>query len=239
MGYIYSIKNSSNNKLYVGLTIQTLEKRFASHKGTAFRGDTLLHRAMLKYGIDNFSIDLIEEVADGQLSEREKFWIAKLDTLKPNGYNINPGGAGVLRHSIETKQKISNTLKGRNLLSSESRARARVKMLGRTVSEETRAKLSIKASERTGNKNPFFGKTHTDETKRRIAEKATGRPSSKRIRVEGLIDNEWISFPSMSAAYDYLNQIGRVKGKRPNVINGIRRAIDHDTTAYGCKWKFI
>lgn len=44
--------------------------------------------------------------------------------------------------------------------------------LDKVVSKETRQKMSIFASARTGEKNSFFGKTHTVENKRKQSERA-------------------------------------------------------------------
>ena len=56
-----------------------------------------LYDAFNKYGIENFSIELIEEVqTDKEACEREQFWIQKLNTYigfpNSNGYNATLGG---------------------------------------------------------------------------------------------------------------------------------------------------
>lgn len=49
------------------------------------------------------------------------------------------------------------------------------------LSEESRKKMSLKAKERKGNKNPFFGKEHSVETRNKIsASKLNGRPRKKK-----------------------------------------------------------
>ena len=51
---------------------------------------------MNKYGVENFVVETIEEVADRtMLDERERYWIAYYDTAK-NGYNATLGGDGRL-----------------------------------------------------------------------------------------------------------------------------------------------
>ena len=49
---------------------------------------------MRKYGIDNFSIDVVEHVDDMRsLGERERHYIKLYDTQNPkNGYNLSAGG---------------------------------------------------------------------------------------------------------------------------------------------------
>jgi len=49
---------------------------------------------MRKYGVNNFSIELIEDVNDNQLlNEKEKYWIKQLHThISEQGYNLTWGG---------------------------------------------------------------------------------------------------------------------------------------------------
>ena len=90
--HIYKLINKINNKFYIGKTIKSLKKRFNGHKAHANRGSKYhVHRAMRKYGYDNFEIELIESVEDEQtLNEREIYWISE---LKPH-YNMHGGGQG-------------------------------------------------------------------------------------------------------------------------------------------------
>jgi hypothetical protein len=51
--------------------------------------ETHLYRAMRLYGIDNFTLEILEEVA-GDINAREIYWI---ETLRPE-YNMTTGGDG-------------------------------------------------------------------------------------------------------------------------------------------------
>ena len=73
-GIIYKITNNINNKVYIGKTLNSLEHRFNEHKRDSRKESCekrLLYSAMKKYGVENFSISLIEEVPIDVLSERE------------------------------------------------------------------------------------------------------------------------------------------------------------------------
>lgn len=89
---IYKLTNPHNTKVYVGQTSRALATRFADHKRTARLGSGFhIHAAMRKYGIDNFSITLIEEVVGQTLAnEREEYWIKHFDAVN-SGYNLNYG----------------------------------------------------------------------------------------------------------------------------------------------------
>lgn len=95
-GFIYKIFNSVNDKVYIGKTLSSIEKRFQEHKKDSSR-DTEnirpLYRAMNKYGCDCFFIELVEEVPIEHLSEREQFWIEYYNSYH-NGYNATLGGDG-------------------------------------------------------------------------------------------------------------------------------------------------
>lgn len=95
---IYKITNQITHKSYIGKT-NNYDRRIADHKRLAFQldhkeSDKALYRAMRKYGLENFTFELIEELKDYSISgEREKFFIKLYNTYE-NGYNETPGGDG-------------------------------------------------------------------------------------------------------------------------------------------------
>lgn len=58
---------------------------------------------MRKYGIENFHIEQIEEVANDQLNEREKYWISYYNTYF-DGYNSTLGGDGSLEQLVTIQE---------------------------------------------------------------------------------------------------------------------------------------
>lgn len=97
MGCIYCITNTVNGKQYVGKTSTSLNQRFAEHKRKhKYRSMAAipLYRAMLKYGLEAFKCEELEVVEDSLLSDREIYWISKLNTFGKNGYNATKGGDG-------------------------------------------------------------------------------------------------------------------------------------------------
>lgn len=99
MGYIYKITNQINNKCYIGQTRNNIKYRWQHHKWKANNPnkpdtDYPLYHSMRKYGIQNFTIIILEEVDNEQLNQKEQFWINELNSLVPNGYNCNLGGDG-------------------------------------------------------------------------------------------------------------------------------------------------
>lgn len=92
MAYIYKITNDINDKVYIGKTEFSLEKRWREHCNDCFRERNEkrpLYAAMRKYGTKNFHISLIEETDNPE--NREKYWIEQYGSFK-YGYNATLGG---------------------------------------------------------------------------------------------------------------------------------------------------
>lgn len=97
---IYKITNIQNGKIYVGQTIQSFKSRMNEHKKKMRNGANFpLYNAMRKYGIDNFTFEVISSAASQEeLNEKEIFWINYFNSEYPNGYNLTSGGAGTLNY---------------------------------------------------------------------------------------------------------------------------------------------
>lgn len=97
-GIIYLVTHIESGTLYVGQTVMTLDRRWNKHVGDAnslkgVKSETSLHSAIRKYRATAFMIEQIDTgVSNETLEEKERFWIAKLRTLSPAGYNILKGG---------------------------------------------------------------------------------------------------------------------------------------------------
>ena len=105
MSYIYKITNDINEKVYIGKTDYSIEKRFKEHCRDAFRPkeeQRPLYAAMRKYGVNHFHIELIEETNNSD--EREIYWIKFYDSYA-NGYNATYGGDG--KHLYDYKQILA------------------------------------------------------------------------------------------------------------------------------------
>ena len=95
---IYKIENLINGKVYIGQSTN-IKRRWDSHKSTAFNPSSEdyeypLYRAIRKYGLDNFSFEVLEECKKENLNEKEKFYIAKYHAHGQGGYNQDDGGFG-------------------------------------------------------------------------------------------------------------------------------------------------
>ena len=151
---VYIITNTITSKMYVGITTKSLSYRWAQHKYDSKTKELPLYRAIRKYGINNFSIKIIEECESiKDLIEKEYYWIHILQTLNPDlGYNILPGGYSMQAGytlSDETKKKMSKAKLGKRhfrygkTLSEEHKRKISESNKGKQYSEESRKKMSI------------------------------------------------------------------------------------------------
>ncbi len=109
-GTIYLITNLINDNKYVGQTVMQLNKRWLAHiQESKTYSERPLYRAINKYGIENFKIKILEECNEDVLSDREIYWIEKLNTYH-NGYNATTGGESNKNIREEIKEKISQSM---------------------------------------------------------------------------------------------------------------------------------
>ena len=92
-GFIYIIRNTINNKVYIGQTRTSVNQRWSEHLRHARYGNQVINRAMRKYGIDKFYIETLEICEVSELDKREIYYIDLYDsTDKSKGYNVSIGG---------------------------------------------------------------------------------------------------------------------------------------------------
>lgn len=109
---IYKITNLVNGMSYIGQS-RRIAMRFREHKsGERKQHNYFIHNAINKYGIDNFTFEVIEECSVDQLNALEIKYIANYSSLKPNGYNLNKGGNSRKDISDETRMRMSLSKQG-------------------------------------------------------------------------------------------------------------------------------
>lgn len=154
---IYKI-TSPSNKTYIGQSVD-IEKRFKTYKRLNCKSQKKLYASFLKYGVENHKFEIIEECEIVVLDKLEKYYVDFYNTFNTKlGLNIRDGGGNSAKLSEEQKQKISNSLKGKN--HSKERIEANRKgQLGKKLSEEHKEKI------RLNNTKPNLGKKASLETR--------------------------------------------------------------------------
>ena len=192
MGCIYMYMNLINKKCYIGKSHSNGERRRKDH--IAGRGSKLLKRAFDKYGIENFSFEILDDgILDTFLDDYEIKAIAKYNSIAPNGYNLTYGGGcgkwsdeareaikGEKHHnygkpshlrgkplSVEHRLKISKARKGKQKGKDHYNYGKPSYFRGGKHTAEARRKISRAMR---GENSPNYGKTASDETRRKLSE---------------------------------------------------------------------
>jgi group I intron endonuclease len=144
--------------------------------------DSLLHRAVRKYGWEAFSINIIYSSYDQEHTHNfiEPLLIEDYNTLAPNGYNVLRGGKGRLRTSLteQHKQRISQALKGKpkSLTAVENNRLAQ--------KGKKRSRDSVKKQVESRKRNGVRSHQWTQEERFCLSEKLKKRPKYNQKRVQ-------------------------------------------------------
>ena len=186
-GYIYK-HTSPSGKSYIGQTYQKIDTRWRGGKG--YKACTLLNRAVEKYGWENFSHEIIDEInfVDIKvLNQLEEKYIIELNTLSPNGYNLKTFGDNKLV-SKETRDRnreatlIQFEIKGHPMQGKKHTEEAKKNMSlasmgqiawnkGKAVwSDEEKKRISETTQKQFAEKgHPWDNKKQSDEAKRKMS----------------------------------------------------------------------
>ena len=210
---IYRWVNKLNNKTYVGSGLD-LSKRVGDYfkKSELNRNPRPIHAALLKYGYENFNLEILEYCRADELVAREQYY---LDLIKPE-YNILTYAYSLLgyKHSPENIAKFK--LKK---ISQEHKDILSLTHLGKVVSQETRDKLSLTTTNYKKN-NPL-----SPEALANIKAKTMEREGVP-VSLLNTQTNEAVDFPTLTQAGEYLGvkrQAIRNAIKRGSLIKGLYR----------------
>jgi hypothetical protein len=112
-GIVYLVMCRQTGRKYVGQTTRPLEDRWADHIAHARKGaETPLHRAIRKYGPEQFEVRLLEVVSDlRQLNARELALSKVHNSMAPLGYNLRAGDGSDVEVTDEVRRAISDGTK--------------------------------------------------------------------------------------------------------------------------------
>lgn len=195
---IYVYTNKENGKQYVGKSTDIYGRK-QGHLRKVQCGDTSpFHNALRKYGEDGFLFEILEECESDMLNERERFYIKKLNSAYPNGYNLTEGGDGGdmfakrseaqiaetrrkmslshvgKKHTKEEIEKISASQKGKPRMYAKNKTPWNK---GMKMSEDFCQKISDSGR---GEKNGMFGKKQSQLCRQKNSEIHKGQtPANK------------------------------------------------------------
>ncbi len=189
-GVVYVIRNLVNGKSYVGQTTQPAEERFRQHRSRINTSHCkALSAAISKHGVESFEFSVATEVdSKEKLDAVEVEFILRLGSMSPGGYNLKAGGS-FGTHGPESREKISRGNRGKER-SEEYRAAASARMIGTSVPEETRIKISatllgknyVNAEARAVGAEKRRGRRHTEESKAKMSTNRSGIRVSEEMK---------------------------------------------------------
>jgi group I intron endonuclease len=202
-------------------------------KGSKYRNSPYLYKAIVKYGAQNFKYEILVKCYDQETADYlEEYYIKQYRSQDSHiGYNLKEGGRGG-KHSLETKEKISQSVKKQlaNLTPEELLERtAKIssywsgKQRGPQTEQwkqENSAKIKAWHAEHP---HPMLGKSHSAEAKAKIKRSSLGRkcsPEAIQKRVAKLkIDQELeLSIIMAYQSGDLISEIEKEYGVRVSTI---------------------
>lgn len=202
--FVYKITNKINGKMYIGYDTGPINehRRWIVHQYAIkhLYNRTIFYNAMRKHGIENFGFEIIDKTAQNvdELANLEIYYIKKLKTLIPNGYNMSEGGFGGdnFKHMSKgrldkVKKKMSE--KQREKIENDSeykkqkqknmeRARKKALEIKNNLSEEEYKEYCQKKSETTY--RWWKDRELTDDDRKRYSE-------GQKKRFDNLTEEEW------------------------------------------------
>lgn len=215
---IYKITNKLNSKIYIGQTIQSLQKRWSHHCNDKKRCCRKLANAIVKYGPENFTIEQIDVACTREeLDVKEIYWIKHYDSMNPDkGYNLLGGGNKNHVVGEETRRLLGLASRGRkcpehvkNILRAVKQGKPRPKEV---VEKMRQTKISLGTHK--GEKNWFYGKT--------------GELSPTAVAVRNI---------TLNKIFGSINEAGRFCGNK-DCSSIVKCCKGKRKRAYGYEWEY-
>ncbi len=162
-----------------------------------------LHAAIREYGPDQFHIQKIDNgTTKGGLEELERYWISKLNTLIPHGFNISAGGCS--GGSIGSPTSIDGINFPSQRLGAEYLARTRGISIDAAKARIRTGRINVKPSPKPGKR---LSKTPAYKSWSRLVHGLLN-PNSKNYIEDLHMHKPWWSFSNFLADVGQPSQVG-------------------------------
>lgn len=199
---IYCFVNIVNGNRYIG-SAKDLYYRMFQHINYPSRSNIALQAAFIKYGLENFKFEVLEEIIISDDNVNSKA-LTDLETTYISSYNFN---------SLYNFKSIATSMLGykhTELAKSKMKKRFEIKenhpMYGKKHTKESLSLIS-----KPNELNPMFGRTHSESSKRLISEKANKYP--KGVGLYDLNNNLILTFKNNVELGKYVNITKSTVGK--------------------------
>jgi group I intron endonuclease len=161
---IYKITNQIGG-IYIGQS-KNIEKRFKYYYTISCKGQRKVYNSLILYGYKNHTFEVLKECLIEDLDELESYYINIYNSFDSElGLNLDSGSFNK-KMSKETKQKLSNSLKGR-VFTQEWKDKIGLKSIGRMIgykhSEESILKMKNSVRKKHSKPNAKKGTGYSEE----------------------------------------------------------------------------
>jgi hypothetical protein len=237
--YIYIITNTINNKQYLGQHDGQNPNYMGSGK--------LLRQAIKKYGIENFTKEIIEYCTKEQLNAREIFWGEYHDVVNNNNfYNIvSCGTGGYNEKAVEANRKKRGktweeicSIEGLARMKNRDRTNA---FDFRTIPKEQRVENAKKANKARQETNYRHTAATIEKIRKGNQEKTISKDQKDQIATT--VSNLWEDPESVYNTTEYRNKLKTAQQKRhaenPKVdIILLQTSLDHNPDSFSAALRY-
>lgn len=222
---IYCIRNTINNKLYIGQSID-LDGRWSKHKSELNRHvhfNSQLQKDWIEHGQIAFEFEILELCSESKLDEKEQFYINKYDSMNHDvEYNLQTGGHYNIVQCEESREKQKISLKESYENNPQLKEFRKLAALKQWNNPEIEAKI-------LGENNGMYGRHHTEEAKEKMRQARLNTISEKRdkrsvfcVELNKIYENATVAMKELG--FKYINILEVCYGNRK--------------TAGGYHWRF-
>ena len=233
---IYKHTNKANSKVYIGMTGDVPENRWAN--GLRYQGNIYFTNAIKKYGWDGFEHEILYKgLNHEEASSLEIELIAKHRASDRRfGYNIALGGAGRVSISEETRQKMR-----------ESHLGEKNHNYGKPKSDEVKEKLSLSNKKYRTEHPPKTGWHHTEEARAKMRAKWYKRynPWEGKERPKAVVakiaeaNSKAVLCVETGVVYPNARIAAEAVGTQYSSISAVCNNRNNRTLAGGYSWRFV
>ena len=226
MAYCVYKHTSPSGKVYIGITSRNVNKRWQRGKGYLYSNNMHFYNAIMKYGWDNFTHEVIETGLTKEEAEHKEVML--IEHYKANdpryGYNIRSGGQCRIPLPESVKKKISESHRGE-----------KNGMYGKHKYPDGLRKYFETHPYLAGEKHPQWGK-------KGAANANYGRRNSQEVREKMSVNNplnKAVRCVETGIIYRSGQEAMRKTGIQGNSIMGCCNHKPHYHTAGGYHWEFV
>ena len=179
---VYLARNKINGMCYVGQTSRPILVRVKEHLRHCRRQDRrkgVFHKALLKHGQEAFEWEILGRASGReQLDELERAWVAALNCVTPNGYNLETGGNRNKNHSPRSRKLIAEAARG-VVFSEERKAKISETKRGQKYAPRTEEHKRKLSECKMGSKNPSAVLSDQQVEEIRLLASSKSKPQSQ------------------------------------------------------------